>query len=126
MDKKRVLVIDDSATVRQELSQILESIGFEVLQAQDGVAGLEAIHRHPDLGLVLCDVNMPRMTGIEMLSKLQSELPQHTFPVLMLTSEGQPALIQEAKRLGAKGWLVKPFNPDHLAAVAKKFAGLPG
>lgn len=75
--------------------------------------------------MVICDVNMPRMNGIEMLSFVKQEPKNANLLVLMLTTEGQPALIAQAKAAGAKGWLVKPFKPDLLLATVRKLAGAP-
>jgi two-component system, chemotaxis family, chemotaxis protein CheY len=72
---------------------------------------------------VLCDVNMPRSTGIEMLQKVQSTVRQRGIKFVMLTTEGQPGLIRQAKELGAAGWIVKPFNPGQLRALANKRVG---
>jgi two-component system chemotaxis response regulator CheY len=113
-----ILVIDDSAMVRQQVGRALSSSGFTVVEAADGVEGLEALSRTPATRLVICDVNMPRMNGLEFLERLIREMS--TVPVVMLTTEGQPELIQRAKALGAKGWIVKPFKPDLLVAAAKK------
>jgi two-component system chemotaxis response regulator CheY len=115
----RVLVIDDSATVRQQVRLALTQAGFEVVEANDGVEGLERLKAEPGLGAVICDVNMPRMSGIEMLEqcKLQGGIQ---MPVLMLTTEGQPSLIQRAKACGAKGWIVKPFKAELLVAAIRQ------
>jgi two-component system chemotaxis response regulator CheY len=125
MSNKKVLVVDDSATVRQEVAAVLSPLGFQVLQAEDGMVGAEVIQGHPDIALVICDVNMPRLNGIEMLSLVKSRPEHANLPILMLTSEGQPSLIKQAKALGAKGWIVKPFNPAHLAAAVQKLSSSP-
>jgi len=116
----RVLVVDDSMLVRRQVGTALKVQGYEVVEAVDGFDALEKLAGHPDTRLIVCDVNMPRMNGLEFLEQLSSKGNQ--VPVVMLTTEGQPELIQKAKALGAKGWLVKPFKPDYLAAAAKKFA----
>jgi two-component system chemotaxis response regulator CheY len=85
------------------------------VEATDGVDALEKLMTHADVRLVVCDINMPRMNGIEFLERVRQGLP-----VVMLTTEGHPELIQQAKALGAKGWLVKPFKPDLLVAAARK------
>jgi two-component system chemotaxis response regulator CheY len=115
----RVLVIDDSVTLRQQVRVALTEAGFEVLEATDGVEGLAQIAAERDLSAVICDQNMPRMTGIEMLEQcnLQGGLQ---MPVLMLTTEGEPSLIQRAKQCGAKGWIVKPFKMDLLVAAIRQ------
>lgn len=119
---KKILIIDDSMTIRQQVCAALSSASFEVVEAADGVEGLEAIVGRDDLGAVLCDVNMPRMGGLEMLEMLQAKGQLRGLPIVMLTTEGQPALVQRAKAAGAKGWLVKPFKPEHLVATMRKLA----
>jgi two-component system, chemotaxis family, chemotaxis protein CheY len=123
MSKKRVLVVDDSATVRHEVVAILTPAGYEVLEAENGEAGQEIIGHDRAIALVICDVNMPRMSGIEMVQRVKAEPSNEALPILMLTSEGDPGLIKQAKAAGARGWVVKPFNPAHLVAAVQKLAG---
>jgi len=118
----RILIVDDSATVRQQVSLALTGAGFEVVEAVDGQAGAETIEAEDDLSLVICDVNMPRMNGLEMLERIKAGGQRDHLPVVMLTTEGQPALIKRAKAAGAKGWIVKPFKAAQLVAAAKKLA----
>jgi two-component system chemotaxis response regulator CheY len=122
---KKIVVIDDSRTVRREVSSVLVGAGYEVVEASDGVEGAEKINANADAAMVICDVNMPRMNGIEMLSFLKKEPKHAPLTVIMLTTEGQPRLIAEAKQAGAKGWIVKPFKPDMLLATVRKLAGPP-
>jgi two-component system chemotaxis response regulator CheY len=117
----KVLVIDDSETVRHQVRQTLEKSGYTVVEAADGAEGLEKISRIADLFLVLCDINMPRMTGLEMLEQLHRK--GSTLPVVMLTTEGQPVLIRRAKEAGAKGWIVKPVKPEPLLAAVTRVLG---
>jgi two-component system, chemotaxis family, chemotaxis protein CheY len=119
----RILVIDDSSTVRQQVTQTLLAAGFEVSEARNGQEGLEALRKHEDLALVLCDVNMPHMDGIEMLALAKQDPAHADLPVVMLTTEGQPELIRRAKQAGAAGWIVKPFNPEQLIAAVRKLTG---
>jgi two-component system chemotaxis response regulator CheY len=111
----KILVIDDSLLVRKQVGTALTGAGYVVVEASDGVDALEKLKVNADVVLVVCDVNMPRMSGLEFLQ----QVPPGT-PVVMLTTEGQPELMQRAKQLGAKGWILKPFKPDHLLAAAKK------
>jgi two-component system chemotaxis response regulator CheY len=117
-----VLVIDDSTMVRTLVGNALRTQGYGVLEAADGVEALAQLEAHPGARLIVCDVNMPRMNGLEFLEQLRSR--QSTIPVVMLTTEGQPDLIQRAKALGALGWIVKPFKPELLTATARKLAPL--
>jgi two-component system chemotaxis response regulator CheY len=117
---KKVLVVDDSATVRQQVRMALSQSGFQVVEAVDGLDGKQKIEGASDISLVICDVNMPRMNGIDMLEAVKAQPRHSSLPVVMLTTEGQPALIQRAKRAGAKGWIVKPFKANLLVAAANK------
>jgi len=120
-----ILLIDDSETVRQQVRRTLVGAGYEVLEASDGVDGLEKIRRRrADLFLALCDINMPRMNGLEMLEHLHRD--GSTLPVVMLTTEGQPLLIRRAKQAGAKGWIVKPIKPEPLLAAVTRVLGAKG
>lgn|SRR5690349_16964496 len=117
---KKILIIDDSATVRQQVRMALESAGFDVEEAVDGADGKDRIGRSANLSAVVCDVNMPRMNGIEMLEAVKGD-PRHAkLPIMMLTTEGQPALVKRAKAAGATGWIVKPFKADLLIAALQK------
>ena len=117
-----VLIVDDSATVRQQVRLALSQGGFDVVEAKDGLEGAETIEGRSDISLVICDVNMPRMNGLDMLERVKGGGQRPGLPVVMLTTEGQPALIKRAKANGAKGWIVKPFQANQLVAAAKKLA----
>jgi two-component system, chemotaxis family, chemotaxis protein CheY len=113
------MVIDDSSTLRIQAGRALTSAGFRVVEAIDGLDGLAKLASNPDVALIVCDVNMPRMSGIEFVETLaQSGTPVPA--ILMLTTEANPALVERALAGGAKAWMIKPFKPDHLVASAKK------
>jgi two-component system chemotaxis response regulator CheY len=116
-----VLVVDDSLMVRRQVATALTAAGFHIVEAVDGADALTKIDAHPDAALVVCDVNMPRMNGLELLEATRLRRP--ALPFMMLTTEGQPELIASARALGAKGWMVKPFKPDLLVAAARKLSG---
>ena len=119
----KILVVDDSMMVRQQVKRALPGAEFAVVEAQDGVDALEKLAEHADVALIVCDVNMPRMGGMDFLEALRA-LPQcQHVPVVMLTTEGQPELIARARVLGAKAWILKPFKPDMLVAAARKLTG---
>jgi two-component system, chemotaxis family, chemotaxis protein CheY len=118
----KILVVDDSTTVRQQLKVALGDAGFTVVEAVNGIDGLDQLAANRGLSLVICDVNMPQMSGLEMLEKIQSTGVGTGIPVIMLTTEGDPSLIARAKKAGAKGWIVKPFKPELLVAAARKLA----
>jgi two-component system, chemotaxis family, chemotaxis protein CheY len=121
---KSILVVDDSSTVRQMVATLLSRAGYEVLEATDGLEGTRILRENPQVAMVLCDVNMPKMNGIEMLSQMKQN-GASMVPVVMLTTEGDPGLIEQAKSAGAKGWIVKPFKGDSLVATVRKIAGPP-
>jgi two-component system chemotaxis response regulator CheY len=83
---------------------------------------VDELSNHRDLAMLICDVNMPRMNGLDVLERMKMD-GRGNVPVLMLTTEGQPQLIQRAKQSGAKGWIVKPFKPDLLLAAVRKLVG---
>jgi two-component system chemotaxis response regulator CheY len=119
----KILVVDDSRPIRQQVGTALTEAGFEVIEAEDGVDGLAAARSHKDIALVICDLNMPRMNGLEVLAALKGDVSTAALPVVMLTTEGKTELIQQAKRVGAVGWMVKPFKPDQLVAVVRRIVG---
>jgi two-component system, chemotaxis family, chemotaxis protein CheY len=115
---KKILVIDDSPTVRQQVGLALSQAGYQVLEAVDGIDGIGKVDA--SIAMLICDVNMPRMNGLEMLEKLRSDVRWKALPVVMLTTEGQPALIERAKKAGAKGWIIKPFKAELLVAAVQR------
>jgi two-component system chemotaxis response regulator CheY len=120
---KKVIVIDDSRTARQQVANTLVGAGFQVVEAVDGDDGLAKIASNRDASLVICDVNMPNMNGLQVLAKINESGWGMETPIIMLTTEAQPELLQQAKRAGAKGWIVKPFRPEMLVAAARRLAG---
>lgn len=117
---KVVLVVDDSRAVRQQVSMALQQAGFDTIEAGDGQEGLTALTCNRNIAMVVCDVNMPNMNGLEMVEAVKGKPENQTLPIVMLTTEGQPALIKRAKEAGAAGWIVKPFNAEQLVAAARK------
>jgi two-component system, chemotaxis family, chemotaxis protein CheY len=115
-----VLVVDDSMMIRQQVGGALIAAGFDVIEAKDGLDALDQLKTHKDVSIVVCDVTMPRMSGLEFLESLRCDGMLPELPVVMLTTEGQFARIQRAKALGAKAWMIKPFKPDLLVATLKK------
>ena len=116
---KNILAVDDSASIRQMVSFTLKQSGFQVVEAEDGVKGFEAAQNHK-IDLVLTDLNMPNMNGLELITKLRT-LPQFKFiPILMLTTESDETKKMAGKQAGATGWIVKPFNPEQLLKVIER------
>ena len=121
---KTILIVDDSATMLMSVKAILEMSGFAVATASDGVQALERLKGGLRPDLLLTDVNMPRMDGLELIRNVRL-LPGFRFlPILTLTTESQAAKRDEAKKLGATGWLVKPVSGPDLVKVIKQV--LPG
>jgi two-component system chemotaxis response regulator CheY len=120
----KVLVVDDSVTMVMSLKTTLAMNGFEVETANNGQAALDKLISGIKPNLVITDINMPVMGGLEMISKLRA-LPGLKFvPILTLTTESDAAKREEGKRAGATGWIVKPVSGDDLIRVIKKV--LPG
>jgi|TARA_Y100000588_G_C13613760_1_gene652335 two-component system chemotaxis response regulator CheY len=116
----KILIVDDSATVRQQVGLALQQAGFETVEANDGVQGLEAVQADASIAAVICDVNMPRMNGLDMVRAVKAQGRFADLPIVMLTTEGQPSLIREAREAGAKGWIIKPFKAVQLVAAVQK------
>ncbi|PVZ12501.1 MULTISPECIES: response regulator [unclassified Pseudomonas] len=119
---KSILVVDDSASIRQVVGIALKSQGYDVLEACDGKDALGKLNGQK-IHLVISDVNMPNMDGITFVKELK-KLPAYKFtPVIMLTTESQESRKQEGQAAGARAWVVKPFQPAQMmAAVAKLIA----
>lgn len=116
---RTIMIIDDSASIRQVVSMTLTKAGYEVLEAEDGQDALNKLQENK-VNLIICDVNMPNMDGITFLKSLK-QLPNHKFtPVIMLTTESQQSLKMEGKMAGAKAWMVKPFKPEQMLEAISK------
>ena len=126
MSKKTVLIVDDSLTVRQQVALTLQSAGYQIVEACDGREGVDAVQAHAGIAMILCDLNMPCMNGLEFLETIKGDAAGPPVPVVMLPTDGSPDLIARAKRAGAKGWIVKPFQPQLLLAAVRRIAGEPG
>lgn len=120
-----ILIVDDSATIRASVKHTLVTAGFEVLQAMNGQVGLEVLQQCFGTGrkvdMIISDVNMPVMDGITFIKQLKADPAMKFTPVLVLTTESQDSKKQEGKAAGAAGWLVKPFEPETLLGVVRKF-----
>ncbi len=117
---KTILVIDDSATVRQQVGLAVKQAGFDIVEAADGLEGLDRLKNVADIALVVCDINMPNMNGLDMLEQVQKDGKYTSIPIIILTTEGQPDQVARAKKAGARAWIVKPFKAELLAAAVNK------
>jgi len=116
---KTVLVVDDSSTVRQQVSLALKQAGFATLEAADGREAIVTLDANRNIDMVVCDVNMPNVNGLEMVERVKAKPEFGKLPILMLTTEGQPSLIKRAREAGAVGWIVKPFDANQLVQAAR-------
>ncbi len=114
-----VLAVDDSASMRVLVNHVLESAGFEVVLAEDGVEALD-FARDNAVDLVLTDINMPNLDGIGLIKELRSLRHYKYVPLLVLTTESSHDKKMEGKSAGATGWIVKPFNPEQLISTISK------
>ena len=115
---KKIMTVDDSATIRQMLNFTLTDAGFDVIEAVDGVDACSKLKDNP-VNMVITDLNMPQMDGIELIREVRKDPANRFVPIIMLTTESQETKKQEGKSAGASGWIVKPFSPEQLLAVVK-------
>ena len=116
---KKILTVDDSASMRQMIHFTLTAAGYDVTEAVDGMDALTKMNGDP-MHMIIADINMPNMDGIELTRKVRSHAMYKFIPIIILTTESQGTLKQEGKAAGATGWIVKPFSPDQLVSVVKK------
>ena len=119
MNNKKVLVVEDSRSFRQQVTIAIESRGYEVIGAADGKEGLEMLSLHPDVHVVVTDIHMPEMNGLEMVKEIKNE-GKYTGPIVILTTEGDLSVIEKGRALGVNCWLVKPFDPAVLISAIEK------
>lgn len=116
---KTILTVDDSTSMRQMVSFTLKEAGYDVVEAVDGKDGISKLENNK-IEMVITDLNMPNMDGIEMI-RVARTMQQYKFiPIVLLTTESQDSKKKEGKEAGATGWIVKPFKPEQLIAVIKK------
>ena len=115
----KVIIVDDSETIRSQLKKDLETAGFGVVEAVDGLDGFNMVKSNSDAKLIVCDVNMPKMDGVTMVQKIKSDL-SNTIPVIMLTTESNDEMRSKGKENGVVAWVVKPYKADKLIPAIKK------
>ncbi|MDF1884062.1 response regulator [Sulfurimonas sp. SAG-AH-194-C21] len=119
---KKILIVDDASLIRNITQRAVEEAGFEAVVASNGQEGLQALEKN-EIDFIFSDINMPIMSGMEMIEELRN-IPQYKYtPIVMLTTETKKELQAQAKELGVKAWLVKPFNKDKFLLVLQKLLG---
>ena len=114
-----IMTVDDSPSMRMLLTAALTDLGYEVLEAEDGVQALERLDGvEPDL--LITDINMPRLDGFGLIEKVREQDRHRNLPILVLTTESSDEKKQRARSAGATGWIVKPFHPEKLAAAIRR------
>jgi two-component system chemotaxis response regulator CheY len=120
----KILIVDDSTTVRDQLKADLSRSGFEVIEAVDGVDGYnkaQTITPH----LIISDVNMPNLDGLGMCERLHGDIATSNIPIFMLTTEVVGDMKERAKKIGVKAWISKPYSAEKLVQAITKFLSKP-
>lgn len=117
----RILTVDDSASMRALLNHALTAEGFDVEQADDGISALEWLALN-EVDVVITDINMPRLDGFGLIEQLRAGSRHRDRPILVLTTESSEEKKARARSAGATGWIVKPFDPEKLAAAVRRVA----
>jgi two-component system, chemotaxis family, chemotaxis protein CheY len=121
---RTILIVDDSATLRASVNFVLTDAGYSVIQAKNGEEGLAKLLENKRAGekvdMIISDINMPVMDGISFIKEVKKG-EFRFIPILILTTESENSKKMEGKAAGASGWLVKPFKPEQLVWVVKKF-----
>ncbi|MEM6664596.1 MAG: response regulator [Pseudomonadota bacterium] len=120
--EKTILTVDDSKSIREAVRFALEPLGYGIVEAEDGVEGLERLSEH-SVDMVITDLNMPNLDGLEFIEEVRKRDEHTGLPLVMLTTEGQAEKMRRGKQAGASGWIVKPFNELQLELTVKKFIG---
>lgn len=118
--EKLIMTVDDSTSVRQMVSFTLSGAGYQVLEATDGKDALSKLGESTTIDMLVTDLNMPNMDGIELVRSVRTQQRHKFIPILLLTTESQEAKKQQGKAAGASGWIVKPFNADQLVGVVRR------
>jgi len=120
-----ILIVDDSTSIRRMLKRIVELSGFDVenvFEASNGREALEVL-KTEWVDFILCDIHMPEMDGIELLKALKQDEVLSRIPVVMVSTEGRPEIVQEVRRLGIRGYVQKPFTPEEIRKVLEELVG---
>jgi two-component system chemotaxis response regulator CheY len=118
---KKILVVDDSLTARRLVIGHLSELALEVVEAADGKEGLTRLREHPDIQLIFTDINMPWMSGLEMVGEIKKDQNLARIPICLLTTETGSDSLMQAKDLGVNAFLVKPVQKEQLLAIANGY-----
>ena len=119
----KILIVDDAKTIRQQVNFTLSKAGFEVVEAEDGLLGIAKLKENTDVKAIITDINMPNMSGLEMVAAINENKDLPHPPIMVLTTEGATEIVNQAKKAGAKGWITKPFKPEVLIEAVKRLIG---
>jgi two-component system chemotaxis response regulator CheY len=122
---KKVLVVDDSALIHQMYKMVLMRYRCEIVQALNGQDGLDKLEKHPDVSMMLVDINMPLMNGLEFVQKVKAIEKYNTIPIIIVSTEGKEEDTKRGLALGAQGYVKKPFQPSDLHSLIGKLFGPP-
>ncbi len=120
---KKILIVDDSSMIRLVVSKAAKKMGYEIIEASNGQEGLDQLLKNSDVSLILSDVNMPVMDGLQMVAKIKEDEKLKFIPIVMLTTESKDELKQQGRALGVKAWMVKPFNEKTFTKAMMKLLG---
>jgi two-component system chemotaxis response regulator CheY len=123
----KILIVDDSATMRKIIVRVLRRANIDattVLEASSGVEGLQRLVSDPDIQLILSDINMPEMSGIDFVKAVRTKHAKEALPMIMITAEGADASLQSALSSGANGYVTKPFTPETIRRALEGLGGI--
>jgi len=122
----KLLIVDDSSTMRKIIMRVLRQAEISVdniLEAGNGVEGMQQLLSNPDIALVLSDVNMPEMNGLDFVKEIRKSHTKEKLPVIMVTTESGQGLLANALEEGANGYVCKPFTPDTIRSALEPYCG---
>lgn len=122
----KVLIVDDSATMRKIITRVLRQAEIpctSVVEAGNGVEGMARLQSDPDIDLILSDINMPEMNGVDFVKAVRATRAKEALPMIMVTTEGGEAMMNNALALGANGYVTKPFTPESIRAALEAYLG---
>ncbi|MBQ49924.1 MAG: two-component system response regulator [Zetaproteobacteria bacterium] len=119
----KILVVEDAESIRVLITIYLNDSGHEIIEARDGKQGLKILNENHDIDVILSDIHMPVMDGIEMLNNIKADNKLNKIPVIMITTETSGAAVDACREGGAKGFVVKPFEQDKLVQLIERVVG---